>query len=84
MTEKREATMWNKAASGVGQNGAGQGRGDGRGAGVLSGSVFTRGSFANAFVSFVVAALLMVQGRTASLPARCGRKAFSRRTTLSI
>lgn len=62
MTEKWEATMWNKAASGVGQNGAGQGRGDGRGAGVLSGSVFTRGSFANALVSFVVAALLMVQG----------------------
>lgn len=62
MTEKWEATMWNKAASGVGQNGASQGRGDGRGAGVLSGSVFTRGSFANALVSFVVAALLMVQG----------------------
>lgn len=58
--------MWNKAASGAGRNVASQERGNGRGSSALSGSVFTRGSFANAFVSFLVATLLMLQGLVVS------------------
>ena len=66
MTDNREATMWSKAASGAGRNVASQERGGSRGSSALSGSVFTRGSFANAFVSFLVAALLAFQGLVVS------------------